>query len=217
MKIISYREIIKIRMINDKNLQRALKSVFHIDIKKNSIKDLSKILIYALRNDKIKVKKIQEISDKNYEDLLFFIFEKKLLIPTSSYRGLEWQESEFLPKENQEYKMPIIIKNLTKLAMDLGIWNSEESIVNSFNQLDDKDYKKMPMLVNKIYDESDNNKINGHKIKQICKKLELEERAGTIISELKATGIMSPLLSKSLFTSLKNKSPLYELNPSLFD
>ena len=200
----------------NKNLFDALRSVFFDQNNNDLIENISCILAYVLENNKITARIILNLSDENYEDILFILFEKKLIIPESSYRGLEWQECRFSLDMNQTYKMPIIIKNLVKLAMKSGIWNLEHAILHTFIKIGDKDHEKMPTLIHKLYEKSKNYRIKGKMIREICKDLGLEERTGALISELKGVGIMSPELSRSLFLSLKEKTPIYELNPSLF-
>ncbi|MFO7795929.1 MAG: hypothetical protein ACQERB_05165 [Promethearchaeati archaeon] len=200
----------------NKNLFDALRSVF-FDLNDNDlIENISSILAYVLENNKITTRIILNLSDKNYEDVLFILFEKRLLIPENSYRGLEWQECRFSLDMDQTYRMPIIIKNLVKFSMKSGIWNLEEAILHTFIKIGDKNYKKMPILVHKLYEKSKNYRIKGKRIREICMDLGLEERTSALISELKGVGIMSPELSRSLFSSLKEKTPIYELNPSLY-
>jgi len=198
------------------NLVYALKSVLFNHYNDDLVDYISQILVYTLENEGITTRKIQNISGDEYEDLLLILFEKRLIIPASSYRGLEWQDRAFSLDINEKYKMPKIIKNLVKIANKSGTWNLKESIIDTFKKIGEKDYDKMPTLVNKLYENSENYRINGNKIRKICKDLNLEDRAGALISELKGIGIISPQLSVSLFSSLKERTPIYELNPSLF-
>jgi len=200
----------------NKNLYNALKSIFNEQFDRKIIEVIAKILEICLTEKEIRQKQINAITKKNPEDILFLTFEKKLLIPKSSYRGLEWDDSKFLLSETEKYKMPKIIKSLVKYAMNSGVWNSEEAIKTIFKNIKEDDYDKMPRLVRRLYNESENYRTNGYKIKEICKDFSLKERTGAIISELKGTGIISPQLNFSLFSSLKNRSPSYELNPSLY-
>ncbi|MEJ2249305.1 MAG: hypothetical protein P8Y70_10470 [Candidatus Lokiarchaeota archaeon] len=198
-----------------KDLQKSLKCIFSDLIDIEIINGLAEILEFTLKNRQITIRQFKKLLGRNYEDVLFLVIEKKLLIPESSYRGLEWQDSKFLLKNNEKYRLPMIIKYLVQLAKNSGMWNIEKAIRKTFKNIQDKDYKKMPQLVYKLYKKSENYQIDGNKIKRACKDLGLEKRAGAIVSELKGTGIMSPRLGVGLFASLKNKSPIYELNPSL--
>ncbi|MBD3213401.1 MAG: hypothetical protein GF311_12405 [Candidatus Lokiarchaeota archaeon] len=200
----------------NRKLFEAIKSLFHENLETNFIETIAEILELTLIKNGITLKQIKNVSEKNVEDLLFILFDFKILIPNNTCRGLEWQDTEFALNPNQSFNMPSIIKTIVQLAIDSSLWNPEEAIRITFDKIGEKEYKKIPYLVKKLYNEAKNYGITGQQITRICKELRLEERAGAIISELKGTGIMSPLLSRSLFTSLKNKSPRYELNPSLF-
>ncbi|TXT64342.1 MAG: hypothetical protein BAJALOKI3v1_220006 [Promethearchaeota archaeon] len=200
----------------NRNLFEAMKSHFSENLEINLIETITEILESALITHGITLKQISKITEKDVEDLLFILFDFKILIPNNAYRGLEWQDTEFVLGPNQAFNIPTIIKSLVQLAIDSGIWNPEEAIRITFEKFGEKEYKKMPYLVKALYNQAKNYRISGGQITEICNELSLEARAGIIISELKGIGIMSPQLSRSLFTSLKKKSPLYELNPSLF-
>ena len=57
--------------------------------------------------------------------------------------------------------------------------------------------------------------INSVQIKRLCTEPGLVDRIDTLISELKACGIIRPKLA-SFTDSSRVGTPLYELNPSLF-
>ncbi|HIH96209.1 MAG TPA: hypothetical protein HA348_01745 [Thermoplasmata archaeon] len=73
----------------------------------------------------------------------------------------------------------------------------------------------MPKLVQKLGEESKDCKVNAIQIKKICRELDLEDKVDSLIAELKGSGVMSPKLG-SLIEVMKEGSPVYELNPSLF-
>ena len=53
------------------------------------------------------------------------------------------------------------------------------------------------------------------KSRKYVRELDLEDKVDSLIAELKGTGVMSPKLG-SLIEVIRQGSPIYELNPSLF-
>jgi len=76
-------------------------------------------------------------------------------------------------------------------------------------------WEKMPKLVQKLREESKDYKINAIQIKKICRELDLGDRVDIVISELKGSEVMSLNLG-SLVEVIRQGSPTYGLNPSLF-
>ena len=73
----------------------------------------------------------------------------------------------------------------------------------------------MPKLVEWLEEQTEDYKIAAAQIKKTCSGLGLGDRVDTLIAELKGSGVMSPKLG-SLAEVIREGSPLYELNRSLF-
>jgi hypothetical protein len=204
-------------MIN--NLKKALDEYFlnENSLNKELINSLAKILYHCSKNNTISFKEIKELNNGDITDLIFFINEKKLLIPEKTFSGtMEWEDTTFLNKSNEIYDIPNIIKQMVIEALKNGIWDSKKAIIKTFKRIGEADYKKMPSLVKKLYKYSKNYHIYGSQIKKQCDDMLLGNKVNSIISELKGTGVMSPKLTSSFFHSIEEMSPIYELNPSLF-
>jgi len=201
------------------NLKNALEERFlnENSLNKELINSLAKVLYKSLKKNKISFKEIKILNKGDITDLILFINEKKLLIPEKSFSGtMEWEDTIFLDKPDEIYEIPNIIKQIIIEALDSGIWDPEKAIIESFKRIGEADYKKMPVLIKELYQCSKNYHIYGSQIKKKCDDILLGDKVNSIISELKGTGIMSPKLTSSFFHSIEERSPIYELNPSIF-
>jgi hypothetical protein len=203
-----------------KNLQKALREYFFDENTKDKemVDSVAKILYNCSKNDDLTYKKIENLTKKkDLTDLMFFINENKLLIPKESFsKTMEWDDRTFLNISDETFEIPNVIKHLVTEALHSGFWNNEKAIIKTFKQIGDPNYKTMPILVKKLYQYSKNYHISGTQIKRLCEELLLDDKVNSLISELKGSGVMSPKLTSSLFQSVKQKSPIYKLNPSLF-
>ena len=73
----------------------------------------------------------------------------------------------------------------------------------------------IPGLVEMLGEYAEGRHVTAIQIKQASKALDLEDRVDSLIADLKACGILSPALGY-LPEAAKKRTPVYELNPSLF-
>jgi len=177
---------------------------------------LARVLIQACKAGVVSHDEIEEIAKDDSEDVLLLCFQFRLLLPTKSIRGtLEWGDALLLRKAGETYKMPNVVKCLAEEAVRTSKWNPGNAVAKVFAIMGDSEWERMPKLVEKLGKESKDYKINAVQIKKICAEVDLENRVDPLIAELKGSGVMSPRLA-SLAEAIREGSPIYELNPSLF-
>ena len=177
---------------------------------------LARVLIQACKAGKVSYDEIEEIAKDDSEDVLLLGFELRLLLPTKSIRGtLEWGDALLLLKAGEMYKMPNVVKCLAEEAIRTGQWNPDNAVAKIFTIMGESEWEKVPKLVGRLGEESKDYKINAVQIKKICAEVGLGNRVNSLIAELKGSGVMSPKLA-SLAEAIREGSPIYELNPSLF-
>jgi len=202
--------------VSNNNLRRALKKAF-ISLNENMLEEVVEIMNFYLETKLISYKTIKQLISDDPIDPLLFLIEKNLFISQQSTHGtLEWGDSAFNLKPNTTFRMPSITESLLRRMQEKGFWNVDEIIKEKFRHIEDPNYQKMPRLIRQIYLSAQDQQIDGSKIRHICEKMDIEDRIDSIISELKGLGIMSPTISRSLFSCVRSKSPQYELNPLLF-
>ncbi|RLC71091.1 MAG: hypothetical protein DRI26_05820 [Chloroflexi bacterium] len=194
-------------------LKRALQTFLSHD---KLIPLLARTLAQACKSGELSYDELEKMAEDDSEDLLLLGFQWKLLLPTRSAKGtLEWGDAMLLPQPGEVYKLPNVIKCLVEEATQTGQWNVDRAIVAAFKAIGEPEPEKMPKLVQRLGEESRNYVINAVQIEKICRELGLENRVNSIIAELKGSGVLSPKVG-SLTEVIKEGSPLYELNPSLF-
>lgn len=177
---------------------------------------LAQTLAQACKWGELSYDELKEIAEDDSEDLLLLGFQWKLLLPTRSAKGtLEWGDVLLLPQPGEVYKMPNVIKCLVEEAIQTGQWNVDRAIVAAFKSVGEPEPGKMPKLVQRLGEESRDYMINAVQIEKICRELGLENKVNSLIAELKGSGVLSPKVG-SLTEVIREGSPLYELNPSLF-
>jgi len=177
---------------------------------------LAQVLIKGCKAENISYDEVEEIAKDDSEDVLLLGFQWRLLIPIRTTRDtLEWGDAVLLPKPGEVYKMPNVVKYLVEEAIQTGRWEPESTIAEIFKAMGELEWQKMPKLTQKLEEESKDYKINAFQIKEICQELDLGDRINPLIAGLKGSGVMSPKVS-SLAEVIRERSPIYELNPSLF-
>ena len=177
---------------------------------------LTQVLIQACKAGKVSHDEVEEMLRDDPEDVLLLGFQWRLLVPARSARAtLEWGDAVLLPKPGEMHKTPNVVESLVKEAIRISRWDPENAIAEILKVMGEPGWKRIPELVHKLEEESKSYNINAIQIKKIGRELDLEDRVASLIAELKGNGIMSLKLG-SLLEVIRQGSPLYELNPSIF-
>jgi len=175
---------------------------------------LSQVLAYAAVKGSVSYQEIKEIIKDDPEDVLLLGEKWRLLLPVRTTKSSSWEDRLLLLKDGEIYEIPNLIRYLVKHALDTGIWDPENTIIELFKEFEDPDWEKITGLVRSIVEKATDYKINSNQIKKICIQSGLSNRVDGLIAELKAAGIISPKLG-SIPDVLGAQSPIYELNPSV--
>jgi len=175
---------------------------------------LSQVLAYAAVKGSVSYQEIKEIIKDDPEDVLLLAEKWRLLLAVRTTKSSAWEDRLLLLKDGEIYEIPNLIRYLVKHALDTGIWDPENTIIELFKEFEDPDWEQIPGFVESIVEKATDYKINSNQIKKICIQSGLSNRVDGLIAELKAAGIMSPKLG-SIPDVLGAQSPIYELNPSV--
>jgi len=175
---------------------------------------LSQVLAYAAVKGSVSYQEIKEIIKDDPEDVLLLAEKWRLLLAVRTTKSSAWEDRLLLLKDGEIYEIPNLIRYLVKHALDTGIWDPENTIIELFKEFEDPDWVQTPGFVESIVEKATDYKINSNQIKKICIQSGLSNRVDGLIAELKAAGIMSPKLG-SIPDVLGAQSPIYELNPSV--
>jgi len=194
------------------NLEKALSRILGA-VKSTS--KLSQVLAYASVNITVSCQEIREIIKDDPEDVLLLADKWRLLLPVRTAKSAGWEDRVLVLRDGEIYEMPNLIRYLVKNALDAGKWDPEKSIIELFKKFGEPEWEKIAGLVTTLAEKAIDYKITGNQIKEICLQFGLNNKADGLIAELKAAGIISPKLS-SIPDVIGARSPIYELNPSIF-
>lgn len=195
-----------------RGLERALSGL----LKNAPLRQIAQILAFASATGAISYDEAQKAIDGDPEDALLIAHGQRMLIPLRSRRGtLEWDDAVLLCQPGEDYRMPNVIRHLVGLAAETGNWSPEQAVGQSLREMGEPEWGRMSDLIRRLGEAAVQYRIDADQIRQVCQESKLEDRVDLIIAELKGSGVMSPKLG-SMAEALTLKSPVYELNPSLF-
>lgn len=212
--------------LNMDKLEKALRTF--LNDKELNINCLAKILFHASKKGVISYEELEKVVDCDYDEVIFFAIEMKLLIPVRMSKSMAWEDRILVLKAGEKFELPNVIKYLVKEAKNSGTWDPSKAINKTCNDIKSPYlepyiklyYNKMAELTKILFKKAENFKINVNHIKEAAIESGLGENPveegiiDRLIAALKACGIISPKMS-SIAEMSKMKSPIYELNPSL--
>jgi hypothetical protein len=176
---------------------------------------LATVLAQASRKGTISYTEVEKIAGDDAEDVLLLGDTWRLLLPVRTFKTAAWEDRLLLCKPGESYEVPNIVRCLVEDARTTGSWDPEHAITKLFKEMGEPAWEKMSKLIGRLGEQGEHFRIAAVQIKKTCRELGLGNRVDTLIAELKGSGVMSPKLG-SLAEVLREGSPLYELNPSLF-
>jgi hypothetical protein len=176
---------------------------------------LAPILAQASKKGTISYTEVEKIAGDDAEDVLLLGDEWRLLLPVRTRKSAAWEDRLLICEPGESYEVPNMVRCLVEEASSTGCWNPEHAITKLFKEMGEPAWERMPKLIWRLEERGEDYRIATVQIKKTCRELGLGNRVDTLIAELKASGVMSPKLS-SLAEVARERSPLYELNPSLF-
>lgn len=193
------------------NLKEALRSLFE---DAEFIGIVASILDYASKAGKTSYAEVKQIAGENAIEVLLSCYEWRLLLPVKVEKSGAWEDRILRCKPEESYTVPKVVQHLLQIATKSGNWNPSTAIAETFKEMGEPDWRKIPELVMEM-GKSGRGPVSGTQIKKICIGSGLGDKVDLMIAELKAAGITSPRLSQIAEVS-KAGSPMYELNPALF-
>lgn len=177
---------------------------------------LAEVLRLAAEKGRITYKEV-EAHGGSMEDLLLAFNERLLLPVTTSYasQSLAWEDRILIPKKEEIYEMPNVIRYLIRRVEETGKWEPEYAIRMYLEDIGEKEVDKILELFRRIKKNilslerpPQTGKVSALLLKELSSELGLD--ASKTIVELKGGGIISPSIHNL------RRELLYEVNPSLF-
>lgn len=194
-----------------KNLRAALTTHYGED----TPPALADILHVAYRQETITFDEVVKIEPIEFEDVLFFAWNNKLLIPQAFLHCSEWDDLILQMEPGEVYKMPNISRYLLMIAADTGKWDIRAAVTDLYRHMGEPSWARMPDLVDWITRLASHYTVNAAALHSACVKAGIKNRTGAMIAILKGGGIISPKLG-AFRPAPKSGGPLYEVNPSVY-
>ena len=199
-------------MNEQKKLERALSSFLQ-----DYVGSLARILGTAVKKGRISYEEIEKLiePEDDIEEVLLLGFTWRILIPVRSFKSMEWGDRVLMPMPGEIYELPNVVKYLVRGAIRSGTWEPGKAVEAIAREVGEPAWALIPRIVGMLGEYAEGRHVTAIQIKQASKALDLEDRVDSLIADLKACGILSPALGY-LPEAAKKRTPVYELNPSLF-
>lgn len=176
---------------------------------------VARVLDAAEPAGRISFESVAEAAGDRAEDALLVVWKWRLLVPVRTLQSLEWDDRVLLAEPGEIYEMPNVVRFLVEDALASGRWAPDPAIARLFRAMREPHWERMPAVVRRMRQRSSDYRINGDRIVEICKELGVGDRMDAMIGGLKGSGVMSPYMA-SRARMAQERSPIYEMNPSLF-
>jgi hypothetical protein len=179
------------------------------------LKQVAIVLTRASDTGSISYEQAEQSTGGDPEDALLIAYEQRMLIPVRSIKGtLEWDDAVLLCQPGEIFRMPNVVRYLTKEASLTGEWAPLKAVGQLLREMGEPEWDSVSELVHRLGERADYRRVTADQIGEACRELGLGDRLDLIIAELKGVGVISPKLG-FMAETLVLKSPLYELNPSI--
>ncbi len=179
------------------------------------LEKLSEILLYSLPKGIFHLS-AREKDNVHIQETIILGWEWKLLIPSQGgSKTLAWEDAFPCFDTSTIYRLPNIAVWLVKEAVASGQWLPVPAVKALCPVLYRLEEWQIVNFMAKISRLSFGGRVNVLQLKRIGKSMRLDPDPDQLISQFKSAGILSPVLSP-ISRTMKYRSPLYEINPSVF-
>jgi len=178
-------------------------------------RNLARVLAVACKRGRVSYDEVETLIEESADDVLLLASELRLLLPVRTFRSSAWEDRIFQAEPGEMYEVPNVVRFLVQNARQTGQWNAANALREFFRLAGEPEWERIPTLVDRIGQRSEDRRVNAVQVKEVCDELGLGHRVDALIAELKGSGVMSPKLG-SLAEVARTGSPVYELNPSVF-
>lgn len=173
------------------------------------------VLAKACSRTSISYDSVISMVKEDAQELMLEAWGLKLLIPRRSSSCGEWDYRIPVMRPGEIYEMPNIGRYLVKGAMNSGKWDPGKAAADMYRDMGEEQWEQMPALIRQLDKQARGLVISAAGIDAACRNSGFYHKTGPLILILKGGGIISPKLASGI-SAAKRRSPVYELNPSLY-
>lgn len=161
------------------------------------------------------IAELQEILDQELPEVLNLALDWRMLLPAGSAESnLAWEDLRLDMLSAQKIQIPAVIQLLSTRAARSATWQPELALSGTSEQLGE-DRHQLLRLIDYARQYAPGRVLSANQLKACLWEAGLSCNLDALIVEWKAAGVISPRLS-SLRSVCAHRSPVYELNPSVF-
>ncbi len=160
-----------------------------------------------------RMSELLDLLDRDARDVVLLGFSWRMVLPMGS-GSMAWEDARMPMHDRERLKMPQVVRLLVKQACSSGSWQPDR-VLNRTSPLLDDDAGRMEQLCSTILQYAPGQVISANELRAAFRETGIQRPMDTLIAHWKGAGVISPRLS-SLSSVSAHRSPLYELNPSVF-
>lgn len=158
---------------------------------------------------------IEQVLEQDTGEVLLTAFSWRLLIPAPGPRAsMAWEEAEAVMHHRTVWKQPPVISHLVQRACTTGCWQPERTLPFTSSTMT-LNLKAMTDFIEYTRQYAPGYIISANLLRAALHESGIDPDLEKVIIDFKAAGVLSPRLS-SLSDAARHRSPLYEINPSVF-
>jgi len=158
---------------------------------------------------------LAEVLDQDTADVLLTAYSWRLLIPApDSGSSMAWDEANPDMRPSCVWKQPPVIRHLVQTGRSTGRWQPERMLPLVSSSLP-QSLTTITAFIDYVRQYARGDVLSANLLGAALHEAGIQADLETLIIEFKAAGVISPKLS-SLPETARHRSPLYEMNPSVF-
>ncbi|MFO7877763.1 MAG: hypothetical protein R6U55_14400 [Desulfovermiculus sp.] len=158
---------------------------------------------------------IEQVLEQDTMEVLLTAFSWRLLIPAPGPRAsMAWEEAEAVMHPQTVWKQPPVISHLVQRACTTGCWQPERTLPLTSSTLA-HNLEAMTDFIECTRQYAPGYVLSANLLRAALHEAGIHPDLEKVIIDFKAAGVLSPRLS-SLSDAARHRSPLYEINPSVF-
>lgn len=158
---------------------------------------------------------LAEVLDQDTADVLLTAYSWRLLIPApDSGSSMAWEEAKPDMRPSCVWKQPPIIRHLVQAGRSTGRWQPERILPLVLSSLPPSP-ETMTAFIDYVRQYAQGCVLSANLLGAALHEAGIPAGLERLIIGFKAAGVISPKLS-SLSEAVRHRSPLYEINPSVF-
>jgi len=179
------------------------------------VPELAIALISLAGSGSVSVAELEDLVGQETLEVVLLGFSWRMLLSMSGSSGtMAWEDARVPMHGGARLKMPEVVRLLVRQSCSSGQWQPDR-VLEGTSPLLVNHSSCLPGLRSNIRQYAPGQVISAYELRAASREAGLDLSMDTLIAHWKGAGVISPRLS-SWSPVAAHRSPLYELNPSVF-